>query len=182
MITETYKDISHAPEHYAISNLGNVYSKRKNKIMKTYKNNRGYHCIKLNGIHYTIHRLVATHFVSGYVEGYTVDHIDSNKDNNMFTNLAWVTNKENYDKMVAEGKLNTHTARESLRLEKPVEQLTLLGEVINEFPSLKQAGSETGASASKISLVCSGKRNTTAGYKWRYKNEEDKHTFKTLPQ
>nr|DAF55216.1 MAG TPA: PROTEIN/DNA Complex catalytic motif, Helix-turn-helix DNA [Siphoviridae sp. ctZHD14] len=31
---------------------------------------------------------------------------------------------------------------------------------------MSEAYRQTGCSVSKISLVCSGKRNTTGGYKW----------------
>ena len=39
-----------------------------------------------------------------------------------------------------------------------------------EYYSISQAARETKALASKICLVCKGKRKTAAGYEWRYKN------------
>lgn len=50
-----------------------------------------------NGLEFgvTIHRLVAKNFVEGYEEGLTVNHKDCNKRNNHYSNLEWVTQKEN---------------------------------------------------------------------------------------
>ena len=45
--------------------------------------------------HYCVHRLVAIAFVSGWFENAVVDHIDGNIYNNHFTNLRWITQKEN---------------------------------------------------------------------------------------
>jgi len=41
------------------------------------------------------HRLVAQNYVPGYFEGAVVNHIDGDKYNNHYTNLEWVTQKEN---------------------------------------------------------------------------------------
>lgn len=178
----TFTPITGYESMYGISSCGKVWSTHKKGVMKTYLNNRGYECIKLRGKAYTIHRLVALHYVTGYEENLTVDHIDNDKTNNHSHNLRWITREDNYQEMVKRGGVNTHTARQSLRLEKPVVQSTLLGEFVAEYPSLKEAGAVTGVSPSKISLVSSGRRKTAGGYRWHYKNPEDKDTFKSLPQ
>lgn len=41
---------------------------------------------------------------------------------------------------------------------------------IKEFDSTKLAAEETGLSASKINMVCNGKRNHTGGFIWKYKD------------
>lgn len=181
-MTEVFKDFIYAPEHYMIGNSGSVYSKRTNKIMKTYENNKGYLCIKLDKKHYTIHKLVALHFVDGYVPELVVNHIDGKNKNNYYENLEWVTQKENIQDARNRGTLNTYTARAHLRLEKPVLQYTLDGKYVAEFSSMKEAEEHTGTPRSKISLVCGGKRKSSNGYVWKYKNPEDALTFKTLPQ
>lgn len=45
-----------------------------------------------------VHRLVAKYFVDGYFEGAVVNHIDGDETNNHYTNLEWVTQKENINK------------------------------------------------------------------------------------
>ena len=39
--------------------------------------------------------LVGLTFVDGWFEGAEIDHIDTNKENNIWTNLRWVTHEEN---------------------------------------------------------------------------------------
>lgn len=98
------KQLEDFKDYYITSN-GDVYSyKNKYKCrnglrkLKPYEHN-GYLCIKLvDGDRkkgYLIHRLVAKYFVDGYFEGAVVNHRDSNTLNNDYTNLEWVTQKEN---------------------------------------------------------------------------------------
>lgn len=49
-----------------------------------------------NRKYYYVHRLVAIHFiVNNNPMATEVDHIDTNRINNIFTNLRWVTKSEN---------------------------------------------------------------------------------------
>jgi hypothetical protein len=52
---------------------------------------------------------------------------------------------------------------------KAVLQFTLKGIFIKEFYSIAEAGRMTSASAKHIGEVCSGKRKTSGGFKWKYK-------------
>jgi len=85
---------------YLISEEGNVYSLLSDKILKPYNDKDGYLKIKLIGnINKSktifIHRLVAYQFVNNPNDFPVVDHIDGNKTNNHYTNLEWVSIKEN---------------------------------------------------------------------------------------
>ena len=84
---------------YDITNEGQVISYKQDKVNGKYLklgiNARGYYHVMVNGITTTIHRLVAWKYVSGYKEGFTVNHIDGNKKNNHYTNLEWVSLKNN---------------------------------------------------------------------------------------
>ena len=84
-------------ENYEISNLGNC--KKGNKLIEGSINNRGYKYIQLqrNGkrLNLLFHHLVAKCFLGERPEKLVIDHIDQNKLNNTYTNLRYVTQKEN---------------------------------------------------------------------------------------
>ena len=100
--------------NYEINEFGDVYRKEylkvnpnsktgyglcKRKKMNPHLNRpNGYLRISLyNGIEKKIHvaKLVAEAFIGERPEGYQIDHIDGNKENNHYTNLEYVTASEN---------------------------------------------------------------------------------------
>lgn len=105
MEKEIWKDILNFEGEYQISNLGRVkslprFKKRKEeKILKISKGKRGYYSIVLwknqKSKTFTIHRLIACHFIPNPENKREVNHIDANKLNNNLSNLEWVTPKEN---------------------------------------------------------------------------------------
>lgn len=109
-IEERYKPIPDFPDYY-ITDHGNVYSYRNGntgwkglrKLSLRGKNNpRRYLqvCLSKNGHtkYVQVHRLVAFSFCEGYFPGAVVNHIDGNIHNNHYSNLEWVTQKENVHK------------------------------------------------------------------------------------
>ncbi len=91
------KEIVNYP-NYRISENGNVYT-LNNKIKVYSLNNKGYKRITLSnqGIKksFSIHRLVALHFIPNPLNLPQVNHLDGNKLNNHVSNLEWCTNKQN---------------------------------------------------------------------------------------
>jgi hypothetical protein len=88
---------------YAVSNLGFVKNVRSDRLLKRVEAPTGYLlvglCTTLNGKRFPktfrVHRLVAMAFIQNrYCKPY-VHHIDSDRQNNVVTNLEWVTAKEN---------------------------------------------------------------------------------------
>lgn len=55
---------------------------------------------------------------------------------------------------------------------KKVDQYTLKGEYIDTYYSISEAARAVGGDFSRISLVCRGKRKSTAGYIWKYSDKE----------
>lgn len=94
---ETWKDIEGCSNHQ-VSNMGRIYVKSKNMIIYGHLAH-GYRHVNIqddagNKHHYTIHKLVAQAFVSNPDNKPQVDHIDSDPQNNMASNLRWVTQEE----------------------------------------------------------------------------------------
>ena len=84
--------------NYEISNFGNFRNK-SGKILSLNINSRGYYYCNISTnskvTKVKIHRLVALYFVANPYNKDTVNHIDGNKLNNHYTNLEWLTRKEN---------------------------------------------------------------------------------------
>lgn len=95
---EEWKNIKGYENLYQISNLGNIYSVKKNIILKT-KKRKGYIAVNLykdNKIKtYNVHRLVAQAFIPNPMKLSQVNHIDCNKNNNKANNLEWCSASEN---------------------------------------------------------------------------------------
>lgn len=72
----------------------------KGTIRKGTLDNNGYYSVRLRTYDSTkkflVHRLVCLAFnPEGYFEGAKVDHIDESKTNNHYSNLRWLSQKEN---------------------------------------------------------------------------------------
>jgi hypothetical protein len=93
---------------YEISSLGRVKSKTRHgldgrfiqeRILKPNITKSGYKFVILrkDGLSYNemIHRLVANEFLENPMNKKCVNHIDGNKENNITSNLEWVTHHEN---------------------------------------------------------------------------------------
>lgn len=90
--------------NYFVSGDGKVYNEATKKFVTTASNSRGYNRVSIrdqSGLSVyaccSIHRLVGVTWVpnSDYVEKPIIDHIDGNRYNNNYTNLRWVTYREN---------------------------------------------------------------------------------------
>jgi hypothetical protein len=81
--------------NYLVSDKGEVFSKKSNKIRKA-GNRNGYLTVNLGGgKQQSVHRLVALAFLPN-PEGYPmVNHIDGVKTNNKVENLEWCTQSHN---------------------------------------------------------------------------------------
>lgn len=98
---EIFKPIQGYPD-YEIGSNGTVISYKgdRPRILKAYLDSQGrYYYVDLrnNGInkHHSIHRLVAQHFVDNPENFPVVNHKDHDSHNNNYTNLEWMTQKEN---------------------------------------------------------------------------------------
>lgn len=181
-MTEIWKDIKGYEGLYEISNYGEVWSVRKQMSLTKKKGSRGYHHISLyknkKQKQFTIHRLVATHFIDNPFKKPCVNHIDENKTNNHHSNLEWCTHKENLNHGTAIER-RKETIKSSSKWEryieikrketsKPIVGVSINNGEIIEFPSISEAN-RNGYNRGKIQFCLNGKRTKHKGYKWFYK-------------
>lgn len=160
-------------EKYIINEYGVIRNTNTGRFLTNQKSKKGYCIIQLcekgKVKSKSIHRLVYETFIEEIEEGFEINHIDGNKDNNHFTNLEKITHHENILKAVETGLIKSGS--ESYNSKKILQIDVMTGKEINVFGSIKQAENFTGVKSSSISLCCCGNRFTAGGYKWQYYKE-----------
>lgn len=111
---ETWKDIPGYEGRYAVSDCGKVKSlARRVRIGKYHRNINElilkpkplhYPQVEIGGKIYLIHRLVALTFIPNPRKCRTVNHKDSDRQNNTVENLEWCTQSENNFHAVRNGR------------------------------------------------------------------------------
>ncbi len=138
--------------YYSVSNLGRVYSRRTERLMKPVLNN-GFMNITLrrNGKEkgFGVHQLVAKAFVEGYFDGAEVKHIDGLNYNNLASNLKWMTCSEKSSKF-------------------PV-RIVETGKI---FESVSECARHINGHQSSISRCLNGHRQTHLGYTFERVKED----------
>lgn len=169
---EEWKDVSSNP-NYIVSNSGRI--RRKGSTADhSVRDSKGYLTVDLynNGIRKTerVHRLVAKEFIPNPNNKPEVNHIDGNKKNNHYSNLEWVTTKENckhsWDSGLSKpsrsmlGKKNPNAGRKS----KPF-MIVETGEIFNTLVECEKA---INGNNRHISECLNGKQKTHRGYHFKY--------------
>ena len=187
---EVWKDIKGYEGMYQVSNFGRVksfdrYDKHGalwlGKILSNKPKKTGYVNVKfsVDGKRSVklVHRLVAEAFIPNIENKPEVNHKDGNKSNNKVSNLEWVTSRENTLHGIEKGliKYNKEALARGQKksaelMKRKVRQVSIDGESLREFNSIKEAAETIGrrAARSSISAVCSHKQKTAYGYKWEY--------------
>ena len=173
---EVWKDVVGYEGLYQVSNLGNVKSLKfgkertlkygivpNNLINRIYKS----HFVNLykDGKikRFYVHRLVYQAFNGVIPEGYQIDHINNDPEDNRLENLQLLTRSENCKKRYTD---NTEL-RYNYRIE-PTKIICLnTGKI---YKSQHDAARELKLISSNITEVLKGRRNSTHGYKFKYVN------------
>ena len=191
---EVWKDIEEYEGLYQVSNLGRVRSvdridsrghRRKGNLMKQTANKNRYMVVGLSrGNHhvkYLVHRLVAVAFLDNPEKYPIINHKDENPHNNNVINLEWCTHlyNTNYghakEKAIANRNYDyskTNYALIGKKNSKPIIARDLVGNIVQEFPSLSSVN-EYGYTQSSVSLVLKGRKNMYRNMIWEYKQDEN---------
>lgn len=171
MFREVWKPIPWYEGLYWVSDLGRVKSLNynhtgKEKILKPGKNGKSDYlyvvlCKGGERKNCYVHRLVWISFNGPIPEGYEINHINEDKQDNRLENLNLLSRKANLN-------WGTHNRRISEALSKMVEQHTLDGTHICTWFSARGLERELGYDQSYISACCLGKHKTAYGYIWKY--------------
>jgi hypothetical protein len=168
---EIWKDIVGYEGLYQVSNLGNIKSVNKNKILSPKHNHDGYLRIQLwrkqHVIFVGIHRLVSEAFIENPDNKPFVNHINGIKNDNRLENLEWCTQRENINHAWKNGLSKSQI---NGKHSKAVDQLDLNGNYIKTFASQMEVERQLGIPHTQVSAVCLNKKNynTAGGYKWRF--------------
>ena len=189
MIEEVWKDIKGYEGLYQVSNYGRIKSlKRKvyagrgkmrwqyEKILSENKTNgNGYKIVSLNkegkSKNKYIHRLVAENFLKNPNNYKYINHKDQNTLNNNVENLEFCTAQYNCTYNNAHIKRGLKF-RNNLSNSKKIYQLDEENNIIKEYPSSAEAGRQLGVTESSISACLRGLQKHSAGYKWKYADDE----------
>ena len=101
-------------EHYLVSDIGEVYSLKSNKILKPDIDKDGYEIYRISNEEnkrkaFKGHRLFGLTFIDNPNNLPIVNHIDGNKRNNHLSNLEWCTNEYNIQHAVKTGLITPYT-------------------------------------------------------------------------
>lgn len=162
---EIWKDVKDYEGLYQVSNLGRVYTFKRNKLMTPVKCRKGYLRIKLRvnncAKSVAVHRLVAQAFIPNPENKPQVNHIDEDKTNNVVSNLEWVTNKENCNH-------GTKIQRGIDSVSKPI--LHIHNGITTEYKNAVIASELTGMSTAGIRTQCDRERVINKNNYFIYKN------------
>lgn len=202
---ERWKPIPGFEDCYEISDFGNIRSKDRwvtyrngckrfipGKYMLINAATRKYKTVCLHKEcrmeRWSIHRLVAICFIPNPKNLPYVDHINADPSNNHYSNLRWVTQKENMNNPITKKRhrervytedrnakiLASRKRLNTKNQEREVHQFSLSGEYIASYKSLKEAERETGIHFSTIGNVCRRERGgkSAGGYLWSYSKDD----------
>lgn len=156
-----WKDIPNYEGLYKVSNMGDIFGLKRNKMLTPCNGKDGYKILKLckNGNIKTvyIHRVVASVFLGSARDGMQVNHINGIKEDNRASNLEYCTLHQNL----------IHSYKLGLKKIYPIAKLdpfTL--DVIDIYDSKSKCARANKCSISEVTIACR-KNKVFKGFRWR---------------
>lgn len=156
-----WKDVPNYEGLYKVSNMGDIFGFKRNKILTPCNGKDGYKILKLckNGNIKTvyIHRVVASAFLENTNDEMQVNHINGIKTDNRASNLEYCTLHQNL----------IHSYKLGLKKIYPVAKLdssTL--QIIDIYDSKSKCAKSHNCSISEITLACR-KNKVFKGFRWK---------------
>ena len=162
---EIWKPVKNFEDRYCVSNIGRVYSIKRETIMKLSMLNGYWRVVLYDGNKtkgYYVHRIVAETFIPNPQNKPLINHIDENRANNIVSNLEWATFSEN----VNHGSRNSRVS--NVLLQRGISRPVICVETGVVYTSGKQAKRETGIDDGSINHACSGRCKTAGGFHWQF--------------
>ena len=179
-MNEEWRDIKGYEGKYQVSNLGRVKSlnynhTKKEEILSNVPDAQGYLKVNLykNGKKrtFTIHKLVAFHFIDNPSNYKEINHLDENKQNNIVDNLEWCTRKYNQNYGTRNKRVSEKIKGSKNGSSRKVQCIT----TGKKFNTLKEAAEYYSINIDNISKCCRGKQKSAGKHpdtgeklKWRY--------------
>lgn len=177
---EIWKSIKDYEGLYEISNLGRVKKLSTKHKVKTYttrfvKISGGYNeyqSVNLSNKAYLLHRLIGQSFIPNPENLPQINHINGIKSDNSIENLEWCTSSYNNKHAFRTG-LNKGSALGKFGKDHAtsvsVKRISLTGDVLATYGSIREASRATGICITAISACCRGLNHKNKdGNTWRY--------------
>lgn len=181
---EEWRDVVGYEGLYQVSNMGRVKMlERKvlaNKSIRTIKE----HLIKQNfsekkylniclwhknkGKTFFVHKLVLNAFKPKESDDLECNHLNEIRTDNRIENLEWISHMDNL-KYGSRAEKHRKAMTNHISMSKKVVQLSLSGDFIAEYPSLREAERVLGFPMSNIKECCKGRYKSTHGFIFKYK-------------
>jgi hypothetical protein len=154
---------------YQISTYGRIINIKTKRFLTGTIKKDGYQKVRLSengkGKDKFVHQIMALVFIPiENTYGFTVDHIDRHRDNNIIENLRWATRTE---------QANNTTPTLKLGKRRHVNQYDLNGNFLKKWDHMSEIERLGIASITQVVAVCRGRRITTGGFIWKYADLAD---------
>lgn len=146
--------------NYMVSDEGEFVTLKSNTFLLL-QNRNGYLRVQLDAVYYSAHVIVWESFNEQQVpEGYQIDHIDGNRQNNLLSNLRLVDHSSN----MKNSFMNGHKGQVA------VKQYSLDGKYLKTYSSIRAAAQENNILEAGLKDA-TNRHGTSGGYYWLREND-----------